>query len=525
MAHEFRAEGVQRQHLLGEPLAGDALQLLAVPIAGGEAERGDRHAGRLVHVHLALGIVAFDDGVDPLHHRSGVEEGGRLANAAVRAHVPAAVLLVGAAPGLGSAVEVHAVDAVLVDHLLQVVGDKILPLAAVADDVRRLVRLRLVLPLVSAPARMHQAPLVILVPLGSDGAHLVAVVEKELHFALVARLDQLAELLAVRRLGIGLDVGPVLVEADGADAQLRQPVEQAVLQTVAAHVTDAVVPHVGLGGLHRRGLKTERVLQRLADRLRLGDQVHSQHHGVGLAPDLDHLITLGVEEVAVRLAEPGQPPPLVAQPHERLEGPPVAVLRQGRRIEAASPTAGPKVQILAVLRTDGDLQGELVDGYLFSGRQELEIRADHPVVLHAHGAFTAKAFGIGPGGQLHDVGARFHRLGARPAPSQLVSVGLSREHDRRGEDVGIAGDHGSREGQVAEAVGSAPHTDLATRHFHRRPRGQDLIGLACVAPQPLRLGRLLGPVARTARLRGRGHGYRAHADCQTDEKKEQPRPG
>ena len=239
-----------------------ALQLLAVPVARGEGQRRDRHAGRLVDVHLAGRVAVFHDRVDPLHHLPRGEERVGRADRAVGPPVAAAVPPVGAAPGLGGAVQIDAVDAMLGHHPVDPLGQEILPMAAVADDVGGLRGL----PLVSARAGIDQALVVIPVPLRGDVAHLVAEVEKQLDLPLVAGGDELVQLGAVRGRGIILDVGPVLVEAHGADAAGRQVVQLAAAQAVVAHVDDAVVPGVGLGRLDRASPGSRTCSQRPVDR-------------------------------------------------------------------------------------------------------------------------------------------------------------------------------------------------------------------------------------------------------------------
>ena len=162
-AHELGTKGIQRQHAQCRALPLQALQLFAVPIAGGEGERRNGHAGRLVHVDLAGRIVMFHDRVDPLHHLPYVEEGIRGADRAVGPLMAATVPTVHTAERFGGSVQIDAVDAVLGQQPIDPLGQKILPVAAIADDVGGLLGLAFIF----ARPGIHQALVVIAVPLGA----------------------------------------------------------------------------------------------------------------------------------------------------------------------------------------------------------------------------------------------------------------------------------------------------------------------------------------------------------------------
>ena len=91
---------------------------------------------------------------------------------------------------------------------------------------------------------------------------------------------------------------------------------------VIAVVSDPIIPDGLLGGLDRSCLKTERVLQHLPEYPRPFDQVAAENDTARLAIHRQHPagMRVGREPVAIRLAEPGESPVLVAEPDVGPEG-------------------------------------------------------------------------------------------------------------------------------------------------------------------------------------------------------------
>ena len=112
-----------------------------------------------------------------------------------------------------------------------------------------------------------------------------------------------------------------------------------------------------------------------------------EHHPIPVADDLRGRCARRDVPVAVGLAEPGQSPIVVSQPDIRPESHLHGGVRERAGVPGRPPCPRKVIQVLRVLRADGNLdrQGVQVDGV---DRGDLDVEADHPVELdvrlHAH---------------------------------------------------------------------------------------------------------------------------------------------
>ena len=246
----------------------------------------------------------------------------------------------------------------------------------------------------------------------------------------MARLDELVQSLTVYRNRVRFDVGPELMEHHGPhtrlDASIQKPrIEgqrrrEAGSRRLRSDMNEPVIPSSLVDRLDRRGLQAEGIPQglvafpalaryrRVPDHgvlqlrsgvprewsLRLrrqphrrGDQMQREHHTIPIANDLRAGRVRRDIPVTVGLTEPCQSAIVVSQPDVRPESHLHRGVRERARVPRRPPCPRKMIQVLRVLRADGNLdrQGVQVDDI---DRGDFDIEPDHPVEfdvrLHVH---------------------------------------------------------------------------------------------------------------------------------------------